>query len=847
MSEPIDAKHLLEDSKVFCIAPWTHLHVLTTGKVFPCCVSGHDASNAVGDLQAGDTLESAWNSPTMRALRRNMLAGKSSKLCERCYVNENLDIESFRKTENQQMAHHVHWVERTNENGSLDTLHLPYIDLRVSNLCNLKCRICCHKYSTSWYEDSARLGLVAPDRPRQIEAVDDPDLLWEQLQPLIPSLEHVHFAGGEPLIMAEHYRLVDELIKRGRTDVRVSYNTNFLVMRYKHFDAMSMWKHFPTVYVSASLDGMEARGDYMRKGQHWDRIEENRARLRRECPHVDFQVAATVSLMNVLHMPSFFRDWHQKGYVRPDRMKMYLLFEPEHYSVQGLPADLKRRVEDEYGEFISTYLAPLGQEAAELIANFNAIVTHMKERDLDIASEFRRVTIELDVLRSESFADTFPELAAFATPTLVERARARRKLGDVTGSFQDYDEAIRRDPRDAHAYAERGSLREFADSQAALADFDTALQLDPDLLDARLNRGVLLRERGEHEAALTDLNAVLERVNDQPHKGDEERQAYIERGRIRRQCGDLTGALADFNHAVALVSQIEHSVPDLRAMYGTLVESAEVKGALGDKAGELADYDEAIVRNPGDIWAFVGRARLRGKAGALADAVDDYTTALSLVPHSATIKPADIAAVTAALLVERADIRRELGDERGALQDCDDAIVNNPEDARAYLGQARARRQRGDLAGASAAYDQAIARTPPLAYLPLILSERGVVKEASGDYAGSWRDFTQSVVLSAPGSFNYINQCIAKLEGRVASTPAAQKTSDLWRPATPSLLWYLRGVIRRQLGEWDLAMRDFDRAMEMMPDEASAPLRQLVEQMRRRDVDALTAFAESGR
>ena len=751
-------KHL-KRSKVFCMAPWAHLHVLTNGKVFPCCVSGHDTENAVADLRTGDTLETAWNSERMRALRRNMLAGTPSRLCERCYTNESLGLDSFRTNENEQLAHHYSWVERTDDTGRLGELHLPYLDLRVSNLCNLKCRICCHQYSTSWYGDAVKLGQLLPSQPALVVAVDDTEALFEQLRPLLPTLEHIHFAGGEPLIMPEHYRLMDELAAIGKTDLRVSYNTNFSLLRYKTYDAVALWKNFRSVDVSASLDGMGARGDYMRKGQQWDRIEANRERLLRECPHVDFQIAATVSLMNVLHMPDFFRDWHQKGYITPNRMKMNLLFEPEYYNVRGLPHGLKRRVEDLYGRFIEDYLEPLGDTAGELVTNFQAIVTYMNEADVDVVGEFRRVTKELDVIRGESFANIFPELAEFVAPTtlvdLVERARAKRKLGDTEGSLRDYDEAATHDGCPAEVYTERGTLRfergalkkAQGDAAGALEDFNLALELDPRQFKAYLNRGVLLRELGRPIEALKDLQVALEHVDELVPRGRGQWPLYLERGRVRRTCGDLDGALADYTHALMLAPDSPHMPPDL------LTERGSIRRAIGDSTGARSDYDEVIRRHPQDARAHLERGRLTRESGDLGGALADLDRA-----H--TLARSESPGHTMLALSERSSLKRAMGDDVGALHDLTALVALGPTQSLPYIEQGIAAIDEPSQSYPKAlvpVFDPADPATPSrLRYA------RGVARHHLGDQDGGLQDFDKALEL-APATDATLRQFVERM------------------------------------------------------------------------------------
>ena len=122
--------------------------------------------------------------------------------------------------------------------------------------------------------------------------------MWEQMQEHIPHLDQIYFAGGEPLIMEEHYRLLNELVKREMFHVRLIYNTNFSKLGYKDQDVLELWKKFHSVSIGASLDGCGPRAEYIRKGQDWEETVENRRRMMAVCPNVDFYVSSTVSIYN---------------------------------------------------------------------------------------------------------------------------------------------------------------------------------------------------------------------------------------------------------------------------------------------------------------------------------------------------------------------------------------------------------------------------------------------------------------------------------------------------------------------------------------------------------------------
>jgi sulfatase maturation enzyme AslB (radical SAM superfamily) len=148
------------------------------------------------------------------------------------------------------------------------------------------------------------------------------DDIEQQMQEHIPYLEQVYFAGGEPLIMKEHYTLLEKLIDAGKTDVRIQYNTNFSELRFKDKHVFEYWKHFKNVSVGASLDASGARAELMRKGTDWQQTVDNRQRMMEEVPHVDFYVSATVSTMNVLHVLDFHKAWTELGLIRAKDFKI---------------------------------------------------------------------------------------------------------------------------------------------------------------------------------------------------------------------------------------------------------------------------------------------------------------------------------------------------------------------------------------------------------------------------------------------------------------------------------------------------------------------------------------------
>lgn len=402
---------LLNESKVFCMSPWLQLHAQTNGKVAPCCMSAVYDGNELGDLRQNPRLEEAWNSDNTKQLRLNMLQGKESNICGHCYKYEKAGRVSERMMYNRDYKHLFPKVQATQSDGSLKGLEVPLIDIRFSNKCNYKCRICDSEFSSLWYDEEQKTGKL-PKLPseKEMNVAADKEQFWDSYQRLLPGVTRLHFAGGEPLVMDEHYRTLEHLIATRKTDVTLSYNTNFSTLRYKRYNVTELWNKFQRVDVWASLDGMGAQGDYQRKGQKWDKIEENIRTIQKECNTVLFGVNVTVNIFNVFHIPSFYEYMVENKFVQPDRMNLYLLFDPPYYNLTNLTPALKEKALHQFEAWERGYLSTLA-DSDNIKNHLKAVVAYMMSDTIPQQKEFKHWINSIDKLRGENFISTFPELA----------------------------------------------------------------------------------------------------------------------------------------------------------------------------------------------------------------------------------------------------------------------------------------------------------------------------------------------------------------------------------------------------------------------------------------------------
>ena len=401
----------LTHSETFCMLPWMHMHAFPDGRVYPCCLA--DYFHPVGDLRK-NTMREVWNQPKYKAMRVNMLADRPCIECTKCYEQEQHGAFSMRNDANRNYGHMIKEINQTQADGTHDEFKIRYWDVRFSNLCNFRCRSCGPIFSSNWYNDHVKLynrkpDVLGRDMDRVEYAAGDEDSMERQMAEHVPYLEQVYFAGGEPLIMKEHYTLLEKLIEAGKTDIRLQYNTNFSELAFKDKHVFEYWRHFKNVSVGASLDGMGAQAELIRKGADWRQTVDNRERMMREVPHVDFYVSSTVSSMNVLHVLKFHKEWTRLGLIKAKDWNINLCQSPNWYRPDIFPTWFKEQeIYPAYEEHIA-WLDPQ-DSLRRATTGYQSLISLMKATDASAHwPRFVEECAKLDFVRDEDFWATFPE------------------------------------------------------------------------------------------------------------------------------------------------------------------------------------------------------------------------------------------------------------------------------------------------------------------------------------------------------------------------------------------------------------------------------------------------------
>jgi hypothetical protein len=233
-------------------------------------------------------------------------------------------------------------------------------------------------------------------------------LALEEILNFLPQAEVIYFAGGEPLITAEHYEILDALIACGKTDVKINYNTNFTTLQYRSRSVLELWKHFSNITVGASIDAQGSAAEYVRHGTVWETIESNLELVKSQCPYVNLTVTSTVGLLNVASLIVLQKTWHESRKLDISKFSQSILIGPSHLTLTTLPTEHKNRLDTS----INNHILWCHKNGAHQLADqWQNVLNYMWSTDTSYnLTEFKRLIAITDRHRGELLEKSIPEL-----------------------------------------------------------------------------------------------------------------------------------------------------------------------------------------------------------------------------------------------------------------------------------------------------------------------------------------------------------------------------------------------------------------------------------------------------
>ena len=455
-------------SKTFCILPWVHLSTRPDGQMRVCCTANASSVGVTNDKIGGGNVGilkdeegrpnnlnvsdfvSSWNSTYMKNVRKQMLNGEEPPSCRKCYEEERAGHNSKRMWETK------YWKERvdldkllaeTTVDGEVPP-QLAYIDLRFGTKCQLACIMCSPHDSSGWIKEWQNIyPTIENKNVKEIWQWDNKGstngssynwhkknpVFWQQFYEQIPNMKQLYFAGGESLIIEEHYDILEECIRQGYAkDMEIRYNSNGVEWRE---DLFELWKHFKIVRFHYSVDSIHEMNDYIRYPSKWSRTEEVFHILDTQTSdNVEITVACAVNALNIYYIPDFVKWKLTQNFKKVNMwpfgaggINYHFVYWPAFLNVKILPKWFKDECERKYEEFIPWWEAnwELGipswhkgkvtkedwKTASYGIDRLRGMISFMKSEDWSVRlPETKDYLEKVDLYRGTSFYNTFPEM-----------------------------------------------------------------------------------------------------------------------------------------------------------------------------------------------------------------------------------------------------------------------------------------------------------------------------------------------------------------------------------------------------------------------------------------------------
>lgn len=317
----------------FCHAPWRTLYINPEGEVR----LDNQSSFVLGTLEDGRSLKEIIKSEAPAQIQQQFGKDRLPDSCRNCAQKESIIGHSRR-------FFFQHKLEPMGIEGN--QFKLEYLDLHLTNRCNLKCRMCNSESSSQWIEEDKILNSIdakrlnRPKNPR-VRRVNQEILKGLLRDPdIFKNLRYLALRGGEPLMEPLYLEIIDFLIQHGfAQQIILDLSTNGSFAEAK---VLKRLNHFASVDFHLSVEGGGELYQYIRGGQTFsiDKLERNIQRFR-ELPNVHIIFAVTVSVYNILHLDELI-EWFLK--IKTDKDEIILsntVVRPNYLQYLLIPSHLK--------------------------------------------------------------------------------------------------------------------------------------------------------------------------------------------------------------------------------------------------------------------------------------------------------------------------------------------------------------------------------------------------------------------------------------------------------------------------------------------------------------------------
>lgn len=370
------------------MAPWAAISTDVNGSIRPCCrfSQPHKQIDHVMPSMKDGTLDELWNSESMKKLRQSFIDGKMPIECRQCTNEESSGLISYRQKMNYFLKKYPHQKERY-DFTSTESPPPFYIDLKLTNVCNLKCRMCSPMASSLIQKEREKeFGIKGDDYWHENKIVETYN--EESFKRWLPNIDYIVFTGGEPFVGKENKDLIQLIIDEGHAHkIDLHFNTNGMVVPKAIID---MLLKFRSVSLAFSIDDIGKRLNYHRHGADWELIKKNIQKVPTD-KNIIIEIYTTVNNYNIWYLEEAMEEFKKLT----KNVSYNFVYEPAFLSPRCLNSLIKEDLIEKY----------------EGKPEYEKVIKYIKDPNIDRTTEFFAQIRELDKIRKENFSEVFPEWA----------------------------------------------------------------------------------------------------------------------------------------------------------------------------------------------------------------------------------------------------------------------------------------------------------------------------------------------------------------------------------------------------------------------------------------------------
>ena len=386
--------------------PWVSIETSPMGTARPCCLADEEITDPNGDKYDlnKSTLREIYDSEYMQDLRRQFRQGKKPQTCNRCWEEEDAGRTSKRIHSQVRLKELYQQVDWTNDRPD----QLWFVDLKLGNICNLKCRICGSWSSSKWAEEEMNYLPKTVDKKTHIAYTwlkqgqwpRKTETFWDDLRSLLPNIRYFEFTGGEPWLIQEHIDLLKFAVETGASQhIDIHYNTN--ATQWPD-DLVSVWEHFGRVDIAFSIDNVGERFEYERFPANWakaNEIVDAVHDLQKTNTNITTQLCFTLNIQNVYYLDELLNWADTKGF---GNVYFNMLHSPSRMSIQSMTPQAQELV---INKLQGIKWRPEYQREVDNVINF------IRNGAGSDGREFCRLMKQTDAYRKQDLRATHSEIA----------------------------------------------------------------------------------------------------------------------------------------------------------------------------------------------------------------------------------------------------------------------------------------------------------------------------------------------------------------------------------------------------------------------------------------------------